>query len=51
MNETIQMIRSVINALNGVEVKGYKNLDAMLGCMQALDEVIKTLAKVGDEDG
>lgn len=53
MNE-IKKIEAVINALNNIEVKGRKNLDAMLGCIQTLIQVHDALLpdeEAGDEDG
>ena len=38
MNITI--LKLVLNTLNDIEIKGKKNIDAMLGCMNALEEFI-----------
>lgn len=40
MKNTLQ---NVLRTLNQIEVKGMKNIDYMLGCMQALDTAIKKL--------
>lgn len=36
----ITIIKLVLNTLEGIEVKGKKNLDAMLGCMNALENFV-----------
>ena len=51
MENEIQLIQAVINTMNTIEVRGMKNLDAMLGCIQTLEKVIESLAKEGDADG
>ena len=38
MNITI--LKLVLNTLDDIEIKGKKNIDAMLGCMNALEEFI-----------
>lgn len=38
MNITI--IKLVLNTLDDIEIKGKKNIDAMLGCMNALESFI-----------
>lgn len=43
----IEVINLVRNTLESIEVKGRANLEAMLGCMAALDDV---LAKAETED-
>ena len=48
--ETVQMINAVLNALNTIEVKGASNLNALLGCMQTLEQIRNELAK-GEENG
>ena len=45
MNETIQKINAVLNSLNGIEVRGYNNLNALLACMQMLEEIRGDLQK------
>lgn len=39
-----EMIRKVLFTLDTIEVKGRKNIDRMLGCMQALEKVAAALA-------
>lgn len=58
MTSNIQMLEAVVCALNGIEVKGEKNLDALLGCIQTIKQVHDALLpkenacdEVGDEDG
>ena len=36
-------LRMVLSTLDGVEVKGKKNLDRLLGSMQAIEEVVQVL--------
>ena len=38
----VTIIKLVLNTLDGIEIKGKKNIDAMLGCMNALESFIKT---------
>ena len=45
MTELIEKITAVLNTLDSIEIKGAKNLDAMLGCMQTLHEVRRQLLK------
>ena len=55
MNVTI--IKLVLNTLEDIEIKGKKNIDAMLGCMNALESFVqeaeaeKTMEKEGVNDG
>lgn len=42
------VIRSVRLTLERIEVRGSANLDALLGCMQALDRLMET---EGENDG
>lgn len=42
------LIQSVINTLNDVEVKGAANMSKLLGCINALTELIN---QPQDEDG
>lgn len=37
------LIKMVISTLNTVEVKGKDNLDALLGCINALEHVVQIL--------
>lgn len=39
MNITI--IKLVLNTLEDIEIKGKKNIDAMLGCMNALESFVQ----------
>lgn len=39
------LIKAVITTLNGIEVKGKKNLDALLGCINALESVAQVLER------
>ena len=48
MNEAVQLLNAVLNTLNDIEVKGAKNLNALLGCMQTLEEVRNKLIKEED---
>lgn len=36
-----QLMRNIINTLNNVEVKGKENLDKLLGCINALESMLK----------
>lgn len=37
----ITLLKMVISTLNGVEVKGKDNLDRLLGCINALETVVR----------
>lgn len=37
----ITIIKLVLNTLEDIEIKGKKNIDAMLGCMNALEGFVK----------
>lgn len=37
-----ELIKMVISTLNTVEVKGKDNLDALLGCINALETVVQS---------
>lgn len=37
----ITIIKLVLNTLEDVEIKGKKNIDAMLGCMNALENFVQ----------
>lgn len=41
--DDIKMIHKVISTLNAVEVRGRNNLDMMLGCIDALEQVASNL--------
>lgn len=43
------LIRAVIATLNGIEVKGKKNLDALLGCINALESVAQVLDRQNNQ--
>lgn len=43
MNKATTLIRMVISTLNDVEVKGKGNLDRLLGCINALENVVQVL--------
>jgi hypothetical protein len=36
----VTIIKLVLNTLDDIEIKGKKNIDAMLGCMNALEEFV-----------
>lgn len=40
--ESIALISKVIATLDTIEVRGYDNMDKMLGCMQALKSLINS---------
>ena len=44
-------IDDIIASLNGVEVKGKENLDRLLGCILALEAVVKAQENAQKEDG
>lgn len=37
-------IKSVLYTLDKIEIHGRKNIDQMLGCMQALEGLLQTIA-------
>ena len=37
----VTIIKLVLNTLEDIEIKGKKNIDAMLGCMNALENFVK----------
>ena len=37
----VTIIKLVLNTLDDIEVKGKKNIDAMLGCMNALENFVQ----------
>lgn len=41
--DIVMRLRMVLSTLDGVEVKGQKNLDRLLGSMQAIEEVVQVL--------
>lgn len=47
----VTIIKLVLNTLEDIEIKGKKNIDAMLGCMNALESFVKmTEANNNKED-
>ena len=48
MEETNALIRVIIDTLNDVEVKGSANMSKLLGCINALTEIINQ-PKDGEE--
>lgn len=41
-----KLLKMVISTLNGVEVKGKDNLDRLLGCINALETIVKSAESV-----
>lgn len=37
----VTIIKLVLNTLEDIEIKGKKNIDAMLGCMNALENFLR----------
>jgi hypothetical protein len=37
----VTIIKLVLNTLEGIEIKGKKNIDAMLGCINALESFVQ----------
>ncbi len=37
----VTIIKLVLNTLEDIEIKGKKNIDAMLGCMNALENFVQ----------
>lgn len=37
----VTIIKLVLNTLEDIEIKGKKNIDSMLGCMNALENFVK----------
>ena len=37
----VTIIKLVLNTLGGIEIKGKNNIEAMLGCMNALESFIQ----------
>ena len=44
----VTIIKLVLNTLEDIEIKGKKNIDAMLGCMNALEEFVHTAENKGE---
>lgn len=38
----VTIIKLVLNTLEDIEIKGKKNIDAMLGCMNALESFVQS---------
>ena len=38
----VTIIKLVLNTLEDIEIKGKRNLDAMLGCMNALESFVQS---------
>lgn len=45
MKDSKQIIEGVVRTLEQIEVKGRNNLDMLLGCILALESVVKEEAK------
>ena len=45
-----QKLVLIINTLNQIELRGYSNMNKMLGCIQALEEILKGIKEEGKED-
>lgn len=43
MTEQINMLVAIKNTLNLINVSGQDNMQRILGCIQAVDEVVKAL--------
>lgn len=39
----VDLIKLVISTLNDIEVKGKNNLDKLLGCINALEDVVQIM--------
>lgn len=46
----ITLIKMVISTLDGVEVRGKDNLDRLLGCINALESVVKQAEQRAGEE-
>lgn len=40
-NQNTQTLINVINTLNQITVSGFENMNKLLGCIQALDRIVK----------
>lgn len=45
----VTLIKAVISTLDVIEVKGRENLDAMLGCINALESFVQ-IAEIQEEN-
>ena len=50
MEQTLIKLSAVINTLDLIEVHGAKNLDALLGCIQTLQQIQNELTAGEGED-
>lgn len=41
--DSVTTLKAVLNTLEGIQVAGHKNLDRLLGSMQAIEAVIQAL--------
>ena len=41
---SVATLKAVLNTLEGIQVAGHKNLDRLLGSMQAIEAVIQALS-------
>lgn len=41
--ENITLLRSAVNTLNTIDVRGKENLDKMLGCINVLEHIARSL--------
>lgn len=42
--DSVTTLKAVLNTLEGIQVAGHKNLDRLLGSMQAIEEVVQVLS-------
>lgn len=47
----LTIIKLVLNTLEDIEIKGKKNIDAMLGCMNALESFVQAAETEENEVG
>ena len=47
--DTVTLVQMTLSTLNTIEVKGQKNLNALLGCMNALETVVQQLTTKNQE--
>lgn len=41
--DSVTTLKAVLNTLEGIQVAGHKNLDRLLGSMQAIEAVVQAL--------
>ena len=46
-----KLLKNIINTLDTVEVKGRDNLDKLLGCINALESMLKQECEVTENGG